>query len=167
MRQCRALLLALALGACARQAPAPESPLPGEQFQEVEQLEFSATVERDQFDVFGAVEIMNTGADTARVSYLGYCELAILFYDPAGRPVSLRWDSSRWWIGQQAPCPNTPVRLDIPPQTLARLVAPAVGAGGVLSDSLPAGPYIPAMRLRLLHPRDTTLVLPADLVDLN
>ena len=157
------LLAAALLSGCAR--PAPE-PGPATEYLLLGALELSATVERDLWDVYGAVELMNTGGDTVRLEYASQCALAILVYRPAadrGR----RWDSSEWWQRRQGECPATPVRLDIPPLTLARVIAPAVDADAILGDSLPAGAYAAAMRMRLLQPTDTTLLLNAGEVELE
>jgi hypothetical protein len=122
-------------------------------------------VERDLSDVLGAVDVMNTGSDTVRLEYAGQCAVAIRIHD-ADPDAAARWDSSTWWAAQGA-CPATPTTLDLPPRTLARIIAPLMEARRILGDSLPATGYRAAMRLRLLQPRDTTLLLPAGDVQLG
>ena len=144
------------LAACA--PGAARAPVVPTEFHRVGALEVSAVVERNQTEVLGAVDLMNTGADTVRLEYAGYCALALLLYpaEPAAR--APRWDSSEWWV-RQGDCPAGTFRVDIPPITLARIVAPVMDARQILGDSLPGGSYTGAVRLRIVQPRDTTLVM--------
>lgn len=163
MRTLLASVTLALLAGCARAAvQTPDDT----EYHRVGALEISATVERDDFwDVFGAIDLMNTGRDTVRLEYEGYCGVAILMYQ--GKRTVPRWDSTEWWTRRQGECPNGLMNLDIPPETLARIVAPAVDAQGILGDSLPAGSYAAAMRIRLLEPRDTTLLLSAGRIELD
>lgn len=150
-----AAALALLASAC---APAATARLTPTEYHRVGALEVSAVVERNQVEVLGAVELMNTGKDTVHLEYAGYCALALLMYpthEGLGEPL---WDSSAWWT-RQGDCPEGTLRVDIPPITLARIVAPVVNADRILGDSLPGGSYTGALRLRIVQPRDTTLVL--------
>jgi hypothetical protein len=156
MRRAAASAALALLAACARPPAGPE---PERDYQRVGALEISALVERDLADVLGSVDLMNTGRDTVRLEYAGQCAVAILLYE-AGDGATPRWDSSAWWSAQ-GDCPATPMTLDLPPRTLARVVAPLVQANRILGDSLPQASYRAALRLRLLQPRDTTLLLPA------
>ena len=156
MRRAAAGACLLALAACARPPVAPE---PAREYLRIGALEISAVVERDLADVLGSVDLMNTGRDTVRLTYAGQCALAILLYD-SSRTTTPRWDSSAWWA-TQGDCPGPATTLDLPPRTLARLLAPLVEARSILGDSLPAADYRSALRIHLLEPRDTTLVLPA------
>jgi hypothetical protein len=153
-------LLALALlAAC---APRSTRAAGETEYSRVGELELSALVQRDLSDVLGAVDVMNTSRDTVRVEYAGYCALAVLVYPEQG---ARGWDSSAWWPGQ-GDCPAGTLSLDLPPRTLGRIVAPVVLAQGIRGDSLPAGSYRAAVRIRLVQPRDTTLVLPAGQIEL-
>lgn len=143
------------LSGCA--PPATLRPTPTE-YHRVGALELSAVVERNQLEVLGAVDLMNTGADTVRLEYAGYCALALLIYPSDERSDGPRWDSSAWWTGQ-GDCPEGTLRVDIPPITLARIVAPVIDADRILGDSLPGGSYTGALRLQIVQPQDTTLVL--------
>lgn len=155
MRTAAAFALILVATGC---APRVVTPPFAREYQRVGPLEISAVVERDLADVLGSVDVMNTSADTVRLEYAGQCALAVLVYDRmAARP---RWDSSHWWAAR-GECPAAPMTLDLPPRTLARVVAPLVEAYAILGDSLPLKTYQAALRLRLLQPRDTTLILPA------
>jgi hypothetical protein len=156
MRRIAAVAALLTLAACARPPVAPE---PEREYLRVGALEISAVVERDLADVLGSVDLMNTGRDTVRLTYAGQCALAILLYD-SGRTDAPRWDSSAWWA-TQGDCPGPATTLDLPPRTLARVIAPLVEARSILGDSLPIADYRAALRIHLLEPRDTTLVLPA------
>jgi hypothetical protein len=143
------------LAACA--PAATRAPVPTE-YHRVGALEVSAVVERNQMEVLGAVELMNTGADTIRLEYAGYCALALLMYPADAAIREPRWDSAEWWMGQ-GECPEGNFRVDIPPITLARIIAPVIETGRILGDSLPGGSYTGAVRLRIVQPHDTTLVL--------
>jgi hypothetical protein len=137
---------------------------PGEkEYFRVAGLELSATVERDRSDVLGAVDVMNAGDDTVRLEYEGYCALSLRFRPERGRGA---WDSSTWWA-RRGDCPTGNVTLTLPPRTLGRIVAPVLQAPRILGDSLPAGAYTAAVRIRLVQPRDTTLVIPAGSIDLS
>ena len=157
------VLLAV-LSAGARAATAP--PALGPAYVQYGGLELSAAVEPDPPDLFGVVDIMNPTADTVRLRYAGFCELAIVLYPAAASGGAPTWDSSLWWERRQGSCPASPVELDIPPETLARVIAPVIQVESVLGDSLPPGPYTPAVRLRLLLPRDTTFVLRGETIDI-
>jgi len=156
MRRGAAFAILLGVTACARPASAPA---PEREYQRVGPLEISALVERDLADVLGSVDLMNTGRDTVRLEYAGQCAVAILLYDASGSGAP-RWDSSAWWSAQ-GDCPATPMTLDLPPRTLARVVAPLLEAARILGDSLPRASYRAELRLRLMQPRDTLLLLPA------
>ena len=144
------------LAACA--PAATRAPAVPTEFHRVGALEVSAVVERNQTEVLGAVDLMNTGPDTVRLEYAGYCAIALLMYPPEAAVREPRWDSSDWW-GRQGDCPQGTFHVVIPPVTLARIVAPVVDARQILGDSLPGGSYTGAVRLRIVQPRDTTLVM--------
>lgn len=144
------------LAACA--PAATRAPIVPTEFHRVGALEVSAVVERNQTEVLGAVDLMNTGTDTVRLEYAGYCALALLLYPAETAARAPRWDSSEWWV-RRGDCPEGNFRVDIPPITLARIVAPVIDAGQILGDSLPGGSYTGAVRLRIVQPRDTTLVM--------
>lgn len=163
----RLALAALVLAGCARRTPFLTPADFEHEYVQIGALELAATVERDESDVYGTVELMNTGPDTVRLEYNAYCDLAIVLFREKDRRLLPRWDSATWWRGRGGYCPERPLQLDIPPATLARIVAPAVEARGILGDSLPAGEYITAMRVRMLQPRDTALVLPGGVIQLE
>jgi hypothetical protein len=121
-------------------------------------------VERDLGDVLGSVDIMNTGRDTVQLEYAGQCGLGILLYGEG--EASPRWDSSAWWA-TLGDCPAPATALDLPPRTLARIIAPLLETVRILGDSLPGAGYRAALRIHLLQPRDTTLVLPAGEIQLG
>lgn len=148
------------LSAC---APAVTRAPAEKEYQRVGALELSATVERDRSDVLGAVDVMNTSGDTLRFEYEGYCALSLRFHVLAGRGA---WDSSAWWA-RQGDCPTGTMSLALPPRTLGRIIAPVIQVPRILGDSLPSGSYATAVRIRLLTPRDTILVLPAGSIDLG
>lgn len=155
MRRAGVSALLVLLVSC---APRVVTPPFDRDYQQVGPLEISALVERDLADVLGSVDVMNTSRDTVRLEYAGQCALAVVLYDrTAGRP---RWDSSNWWAAR-GHCPAASMTLDLPPRTLARVVAPLLEAYDILGDSLPTATYRAALRLHLLQPRDTTLILPA------
>ena len=162
MRPAAGGVLVLLLAACARPTAGPS---PERDYHRVGALEISALVERDLSDVLGTVDLMNTGRDTVRLEYAGQCALAILLYED-GTPGDARWDSSAWWAAQ-GDCPAASMTLDLPPRTLARVVAPLLETRQILGDSLPGARYRAAVRIRLLQPRDTTLILPAGDVHLG
>lgn len=155
MKRRLALAAALLIGACARPATGPS---PERVYERVGPLELSALVERDLSDVLASVDVMNTARETVRLEYAGQCGLGVVLYEPAAERPS--WDSALWWASQ-GDCPSPPMTLDIPPRTLARIVAPLLETQRIRGDSLPGTSYRAAVRIRLLQPRDTTLVLPA------
>jgi hypothetical protein len=130
-------------------------------------LELSASVEGEEPDVYGAVNLMNYGAAPLPLRYASSCGLALLIFDPAGAPEHPRWDSSRWLAEQGGECPAPPLDLEIPDETLARILLPVVDTGYILGDSLPPGRYRAAVRFRLLTPNDTTFVLNAGPLELG
>jgi hypothetical protein len=130
------------------------------------ELEVSASVERNSGEILGAVDLMNTGKDTIAFEYAGYCAIAILMYRGSAERGEPRWDSTEWW-SRTGECPERTLKLSIPPETLARVVAPVVDTRRILGDSLPGGSYFGAMRINIVQPFDTTLVLPAGPVELQ
>lgn len=161
MRRAGALLLALVMPACARPAAGPA---PEREYERVGPLELSALVERDLTDVLGSVDVMNTGREPVRVEYAGQCALAIVLHEPGAAAPS--WDSALWWASR-GDCPTHPMTIDLPPRTLARIVAPLLEAERIRGDTLPGATYRAFLRVRLLQPRDTTLLLPAGDVHLG
>jgi hypothetical protein len=135
-------------------------------FRRLGELEVSASVERNSGEILGAVDLMNTGRDTVVLEYAGYCAIAILMYRESGQHGEPRWDSTEWW-SRTGDCPDRTLKLSIPPETLARVVAPVVDTRRILGDSLPGGSYYGAIRINIVQPFDTTLVLPAGLVELQ
>lgn len=150
------------LAAC---APALVSPEDTREYHRLGSLELSAVLEQDDQSLYGLIEIMNSSRQPVVVEYAGACGVGYLLYQEGG--VTPRWQSSRWWTALQGSCPETPLRMEIPGATLARIMAPALDPGIVLGDTLRAGSYEAAMRLRLLQPRDTTLILRAGPVRLD
>jgi hypothetical protein len=127
-------------------------------------LELSATIERDAGDLMGSVDVMNTGDRTISLHYQGSCAVSILVADGEGE--GPRWDALTWWQSRPGICRTDPVVLEIPPQTLARILTPAVSEAEILGDSIASGSHPVALRIRILAPRDTTLLLPAGRVEL-
>lgn len=146
-------------------APALVAPEDDREYHQIGDLEFSATVEQDIESVYGLIDIMNPTRSPVLVEYSSGCAVAYLVHQDGRTTPS--WESSRWWTGLQGSCPSEPMRMEIPAATLGRIMAPAVDPGIVLGDSLPAGSYQVAMRIRLLQPLDTTLILRAGPVQLD
>ena len=152
----------LATAACGRAVRAPDPGL----YQSIGPLELSAAIDQNSSEILAAVDLMNTSQETIRVVYAGFCEVAVLVYRADARASAPVWDSSRWWSGIDE-CPVEMLTLEIPPVTLARVVAPLLEVRNISGDSLPLGRYVGAMRFRLVEPRDTTLTLPAGELDLQ
>ena len=158
-----AVIFALAvLGGCAPRARPGTGPEPV--YLHMGPLELSATLEQDGVDVMGSVDIMNTSRQPVLVEYDGGCGLAVLV---TGGSTPL-WDQAIWWRGQPGICPTaSTTRLEIPARTLARILTPAITTLQIAGDSIPLGTFPAAVRLRLMTPRDTLLVLPAGPVRLD
>lgn len=150
--------MALLLGAgCTARAPLDTAPAPRE-YATVGVLELSGVVERDGEAVYSMVEVMNTGPDTVRLSHPEACGVALLLLSDRSEGAAVRWDLEAWGAAQGF-CSGRVSTLDLPPNTLARLFSPIVGEPDIRGDSLPAGEYASAMRIRLTAPADTTLLL--------
>ena len=155
LRPLLALLLFAAAPACAARAPLPALDRPRE-YATVGALELSGVVERDGEAVYSMVEIMNTGSDTVRLAHPEACGVSLILLSTDS--ATLRWDLERWGQGQGY-CSGRVSTMDLPPNTLARLFSPIVGEPDVRGDSLPGGDYASAMRIRLVEPADTTILL--------
>lgn len=154
------LLLAIAAGCAQRGTRSAPEPV----YLQMGPLELSASVEQDGVDVMGSVDIMNTSGRPVTVEYDGGCDLALLI-PGAGRPM---WDQAVWWRANPDVCPTTSLTtLEIPARTLARILTPPMTTLEIAGDSIPFGTFPAAVRLRLLLPRDTTLVFPAGPLRLN
>jgi hypothetical protein len=157
-----AILALTVLGGCAPRSGPGTGPEPV--YLHMGPLELSATLEQDGVDVMGSVDIMNTSRQPVLVEYDGGCELAVLVTGGA----SPLWDQTIWWREHPGVCPTTTsTRLEIPGRTLARILTPAVTTLQIAGDSIPLGSFPAAVRLRLMSPRDTLLVLPTGPVRLD
>lgn len=157
-------LVGLALVALAACAPRARLAVDESRYVRVGPLEISGFVEREMVDIFAAAQVMNTSRQPLEIAYAGACGVALVIYHPDRPQAAPAWDSERLGLGL---CPPTPDRFEIPPETLARLLAPAFGSEEIRGDSLARGRYLAAVRLHLLHPRDTTLLLSAGPLDLD
>lgn len=156
-------LIGFSLAGC---GPAPVSAPDPTIYQSIGPLEVSAAIDQNSSEILAAVDLMNTSQETIRVVYAGFCEVAVLVFRADRRSSGPVWDSSRWWSGVDE-CPREMLVLEIPPITLARVIAPLLEARNISGDSLPSGRYVSAMRFRLVEPRDTTLTLPAGNLELQ
>lgn len=147
------LALALLAGCAPRTAPATG---PEPVYHRLGPLELSAMLEQDGVDVMGSVDVMNTSGRTVLLEYEGGCEFAVLVGAGEGRA---HWDEALWWSTRPEICSTSSTRLEIPARTLARILTPVVTTLQIAGDSIPMGAYPAAVRLRMLQPRDTTLVL--------
>lgn len=162
MKRISSVALALALAGCApRVQPGAFTP----EYVRIGPLELSATIERDVGDLMGSVDIMNTSDRPVVVEYNGSCAVSIVLAAPGSE--SPRWDAYRWWQAFPDVCRPAPLRLEIPPETLARVLTPPVNQDQILGDSIPAGRHPVALRIQLLQPEDTTLLLSAGTVELE
>lgn len=164
MRRWKAALLPLALAAC---APRPVSAPAADDrtYLRVGALELSAVLEQDATDLMGSVDIMNLGSRPVLLEYEGSCAVAIVLGRNGAQ--ARRWDALEFWRRRPEICRPEPTRLEIPGRTLARILTPPVTQAQILGDSLPAGRYEGVLRLRMLQPRDTTILLPAGPVDIG
>jgi hypothetical protein len=161
-RSTTAVLLALAvLAGCAPRTRLSAGPEP--EYHRLGPLDIAAGVQQDGVDVMGMVDVMNTSTQPVLLEYEGGCGLAVL----VGGTASL-WDEALWWRDHPDICPTDPTtRLEIPARTMARILTPSVTTMQIAGDSIPAGTFPGSVRLRMLQPLDTTLVLPAGPVRLE
>lgn len=155
---------ALAIAGCARPVPLA-GPVP--EYVQLGELELSATVEQEGVDLMGSVDIMNTSREPVTLRYTGGCAVSLVLLPQSGRSARPRWDEFEWLRPHTDACRPDPLVLEIPPRTLARLLTPAVTSMQILGDSIPPGEYPAGVRLRMLQPRDTTLLLRANPVQLG
>jgi hypothetical protein len=153
-----AVFLLLAAGGCASAARgAPE--VDDREYVQVGELELSAVIEQEAGEVYSMVEIMNTSDGTVRLEYPGPCAVSPTLFRPVGSTREAVWTAEAWGTANPMVCPPSPIQLDIPAGTLARLIAPILVQTELQGDSLPPGRYPTAVRFRMLQPRDTTLLL--------
>jgi hypothetical protein len=156
-----AVLSALAvLAGCAPRTRPATGPEP--EYHRLGPFDIAADVQQNGVDVMGMVDIMNTTTQPVLLEYEGGCGLSVVVGGTA-----VLWDEARWWSTRPDICPTDPTRLEIPGRTMARILAPAVTTLQIAGDSIPMGTFPAAIRLRMLQPLDTTLVLPATPVRLE
>ena len=135
----------------------------------VEDLDFTAELRRVRDgDLQGVVTITNPTSESALLEYAGTCAPSILIFSPDADEGVPLWDQFRYWQGQVGGCKWFTSILEMP----ASMSRPAVSTGLasdsiILGDSLPGGTYQAAVRLDVFQPQDTTLVIPAGLVELR
>lgn len=98
--------------------------------------------------------------------YASMCALAVLVYDDPTYEGAPRWDGHRWQNTRPGACKWMPAVAELGVGESADLAARASDSI-ILGDSLAAGTYWLATRVRFLQPADTTLVIPAGEVELS
>ena len=131
-----------------------------------EQLRFDAGVVRGSDAALTAsLTIRNPTRSRIALEYAGVCHPSILvFADPTAPPV---WDQLRWWNTRPGACKWTPQLHVLDPNTRGLIRSASVSEAAILGDSLPPGLYHLAIRVRVLQPRDTTLVVSAGVHELG
>jgi hypothetical protein len=156
-----AVLSALAvLAGCAPRTRPATGPEPV--YHRLGPFDIAAGVQQDGVDVMGMVDIMNVTTQPVLLEYEGGCGLSVV----VGGTAAL-WDEALWWSAHPDLCTPGSTRLEIPGRTMARVLAPAVTTPQIAGDSIPMGTFPAAIRLKMLQPLDTTLVLPAGAVRLE
>ena len=132
----------------------------------LEALRFEAAILRDaEGALSGFLTIRNPTRSRIALEYAGVCHPSILvFADPSSAPV---WDQLRWWNSRPGACKWLPQLHIIDPGTFGLVRPHHVTEETILGDSLPPGLYEIAIRLRVLQPRDTTLIVSAGLHELG
>lgn len=134
----------------------------------LEEIEFDAVALRNpQGELFLRASIENPTVSTFVMEYAGVCAPSLLVYRDPGLTGSLLWDQLEWWNSRAGGCKWLPAFLEIPTGVERHVSTPAMADADILGDSIPAGTYPVSMRLRILQPRDSTLVIPAGTVELG
>ncbi|MGH7471515.1 MAG: hypothetical protein ACRENP_26485 [Longimicrobiales bacterium] len=126
----------------------------------VAQLAFTAsTAQRASGSYYGVLTVGNATSSRAWLEFAGLCAPALLLFSQPSYGGEPRWDQSR---PPAMACKWVPHQLSIAQQDSGR----AVNTSDILGDSLPNGTYFGAVRVRILQPSATTIVIPAGVMTL-
>jgi len=135
---------------------------------ELDRLRLEATFERNALgDVFGVATLHNLWPAPFSMEYAGVCAQSLLVYASASYSDPPLWNQLQYWNGRPGGCKWMPLTLVLPANGSRQIKTPAVAPTVIMGDSIPAGTYFLAVSIRMLQPRDTTLVIPAGPVQLG
>lgn len=134
----------------------------------VESLRAEGVVERLSDDRLMGIASLHNPTDRPFVAeYAGSCAIALLAYDDPTYGGPPRWDQHRWQNTRIGGCKWFPGITEVGVGEVAKFATPGVSDSIILGDSLPTGAYWLAIRVRILQPADTTLVIPGGEVELS
>ncbi|MDX1660962.1 MAG: hypothetical protein R3326_04150 [Gemmatimonadota bacterium] len=133
----------------------------------LETLSRSAILERPAAGEIRSVATFHNPTGTLFLGeYVGMCAVAILVYDDPTLGASPRWNGYRWQNTQPGGCKALRSIAEVRAGESHELTAWASDSI-ILGDSLAAGRYWLAVRVRFVEPADTTLVIPAGEMELS
>lgn len=123
------------------------------------QLSVAATMQQSSGRIAVQVSVRNAGSSEFVGEFQGVCAVAVLLWKSDDD--RLRWDQQNWFNTRAGGCKWLLWPLRIPPDSEVEVITQVVSEASVLGDSLPAGDYDVAVRLRLVTPFDSTFVVAA------
>lgn len=122
-------------------------------------LSLAATMQQSNGRISVQVSARNAGSTEFVGEYRGVCAVAVLLWK--SDEDRLRWDQFDWFNTRPGGCKWLVTPLRIPPDSEVEVSTRVVSPADVLGDSLPAGDYDVAVRLRLVTPFDSTFIVAA------
>ena len=150
------VITALVTAGCGAQAlQRPQA----ERIAEPTRVSVAATMQQSNGRIAVQVSVRNAGRSEFVGEYRGVCAVAVLLWKSDDD--QLRWDQHNWFNTRPGGCKWMVWPLRIPPDSEVVVPTHVVSQADVLGDSLPAGDYDVAVRLRLVAPFDTTFIVAA------